>query len=488
MLGRLLAGVGLAQRLRRGSVPVDGRFYQSSRVTVPLTVGWIHPRILLPSHWRNWSPTELEAILLHENSHVRRWDSAIGLLAGVHRCVFWFHPLAWWIEQRLALLAEQACDEACVYSLKNRRQYARLLMELAAHAEAAGGRLSRHVLAMARPSQVHRRIDAILDESAIEHRGMTRLGWIAAFLCGIPVIYAAGTVRMEPKPAQTVPRPPAAVAVPEPVLIAQAPQPAPPAPAQPRLNPAPTAAAPVILDDQVLIPFVVTDDEGRFVPGLRASDFRAWKKDDQWHVTTDQQVITSLWQGAGRSAVALVVNSPNDMTDAVNALRAALDTRDDTFVMRANLLTAGDPKELLDLVSNAIDAVRERSNPAKAVVVITHGGSNVPWSSERDLSALIRHAGNTLICFVEIQEPPGAAPHGTQANDMSGFTLLLGAYVPAAGMADVIAGPAEIATQLRNTYWLGFVPPAPASRSTAPLVEVGRPGVHLRFSRLYFPR
>jgi beta-lactamase regulating signal transducer with metallopeptidase domain len=46
--------------------------------------------------------------------HVRRADWAIAMLEGLNRRLFWFHPLAWWVERQLASLAEQACDDAAL--------------------------------------------------------------------------------------------------------------------------------------------------------------------------------------------------------------------------------------------------------------------------------------------------------------------------------------------------------------------------------------
>jgi beta-lactamase regulating signal transducer with metallopeptidase domain len=49
-------------------------------------------------------------------------------MAGVNRALFWFHPLAWWTERRLAALAEQACDDAALAELGSRENYARALL------------------------------------------------------------------------------------------------------------------------------------------------------------------------------------------------------------------------------------------------------------------------------------------------------------------------------------------------------------------------
>ena len=57
---------------------------------------------------------QVQAILAHELAHVRRRDN---LTAAVHmlvEAIFWFHPLVWWIGNRLVDERERACDEEVV--------------------------------------------------------------------------------------------------------------------------------------------------------------------------------------------------------------------------------------------------------------------------------------------------------------------------------------------------------------------------------------
>ncbi len=242
LLGRIFVGWWLAHRLFTGSAPVDASFRESPLIAIPVVVGWIRPSILLPPEWRDWDQRKLEAVLAHESAHVRRLDSLSALLAGFTRSLFWFHPLAWWIEHRLALLAEQACDEACLCILKDRCEYARLLLEMASAVEGAGARVPGHVLAMARPSQVRQRIDAVLDESRTAHPGLSWTRWSAvATLCSIPAVYAAGALRLEPGTGLPAAKP---IPIPSPILVAQVPARTPKAPA-----PADAAKVPPAVND-----------------------------------------------------------------------------------------------------------------------------------------------------------------------------------------------------------------------------------------------
>ncbi len=44
-------------------------------------------------------------------------------VALLNRAIFWFHPLAWWLERRLSALAEEACDDAVLKQGQDPVQY-----------------------------------------------------------------------------------------------------------------------------------------------------------------------------------------------------------------------------------------------------------------------------------------------------------------------------------------------------------------------------
>jgi hypothetical protein len=52
-------------------------------------------------------------------------------LARFHTCLFWFNPLAWWLQRRLATLAEVTSDDAAATTLADPATYAEILLELA---------------------------------------------------------------------------------------------------------------------------------------------------------------------------------------------------------------------------------------------------------------------------------------------------------------------------------------------------------------------
>ncbi len=222
-MARFALGMFLVRKLTTASNGVTGesRFRQSETIAVPLTVGWFRPKILLPSEWRDWEQSKLDAVLMHEGAHARRRDGLIAALAAINRSVLWFHPLAWWLERRLALLAEQACDEACIAETGDRDGYAQLLVEMAQVVDGSNGRLRGHALTMAAGSHLVQRIESILREGRTFTHGLSKTGWAIVVLCGVPVVLCAGAVTLDQQASLLPLEIPRSLAPPVP-LLAQA--------------------------------------------------------------------------------------------------------------------------------------------------------------------------------------------------------------------------------------------------------------------------
>jgi Zn-dependent protease with chaperone function len=79
----------------------------------PAVAGIVRSQICLPRGIeRLLSAHELDAVLLHEVTHAKRRDNLLRLTHEALLCVLWFHPLLWFIGQRLALYRELSCDES----------------------------------------------------------------------------------------------------------------------------------------------------------------------------------------------------------------------------------------------------------------------------------------------------------------------------------------------------------------------------------------
>ena len=168
--------------LRRDSLPVDltaldpslpdllraasarrVRVCVSDRVTTPAALGFFRPFIILPA-WalRELSVEELKVILLHELAHLRRWDDWTNLAQKAVKAMFFFHPAVWWIETRLVLEREMACDDLVLAHTANPKAYAASLISFAEKVQ-HGRSLALAQAVVSRMRQTSLRITQILD-------------------------------------------------------------------------------------------------------------------------------------------------------------------------------------------------------------------------------------------------------------------------------------------------------------------------------------
>jgi beta-lactamase regulating signal transducer with metallopeptidase domain len=153
----------LQKTLQEFSSPRAVELCVSDRLRVPTAIGFVRPLVVLPS-WtmQELSPTELNAILLHELAHLRRWDDWTNLVQKVLGALFFFHPAVWWIEKNLALEREMACDDMVLAKTASPRVYAECLVSLAEKSLLRRG-LTLAQAAVNRMRQVSLRVSQILD-------------------------------------------------------------------------------------------------------------------------------------------------------------------------------------------------------------------------------------------------------------------------------------------------------------------------------------
>jgi bla regulator protein blaR1 len=166
----------------------------TAAISCPATFG---ATILLPALFTEWSPQKIRAVIAHERSHVLHKDCYVLWLARLYTCLFWVNPLAWWMQRRLAALAELTSDEAAVTVLADRIGYAEILLEFAQQRAA-----SAVATAMARPN-LSRRIDMIL--SGVAPSGVPGLFRRILVLAALLPAVAATATPVGLPPAQLTP-------------------------------------------------------------------------------------------------------------------------------------------------------------------------------------------------------------------------------------------------------------------------------------------
>ena len=103
----------------------------SNAVTSAAVLGWGAPMIAVaPSLVRTLDPDDLDRVLIHEWAHVQRRDDVVNIVQVAVRIVAGWHPGLWWIDRRLHLEREIACDEVAVAITGSPKSYAECLLKL----------------------------------------------------------------------------------------------------------------------------------------------------------------------------------------------------------------------------------------------------------------------------------------------------------------------------------------------------------------------
>ena len=115
--------------------------YGGACVTAPFTLGILRPRVYLPDDLQG---TARQAVLLHEQTHIRRRDPLTKPLFYAVVCLHWFNPLAWLAFCTFERDMEAACDEAAVRGrpLPERNAYCESLLHFAVQGRSIPGSLA----------------------------------------------------------------------------------------------------------------------------------------------------------------------------------------------------------------------------------------------------------------------------------------------------------------------------------------------------------
>lgn len=115
------------------------KIFISEHVSGPSTIGFIKPVVLVPAGFLMGLPRDqVEAILLHELAHIRRYDYLVNLFQTAIKTVLFFHPAVHYISKRIDIDREHACDDFAVAQSRNPQALVRGLAALRLHASGQG--------------------------------------------------------------------------------------------------------------------------------------------------------------------------------------------------------------------------------------------------------------------------------------------------------------------------------------------------------------
>ncbi|HEU5451978.1 MAG TPA: M56 family metallopeptidase [Terriglobales bacterium] len=161
----------------------------SPETEVPTAIGFLHPAVIMPERLlKELSPQDLGQVLLHEMAHLRRCDDWTNALQQVVKAIFCFHPAVWWVERRISLEREMACDDAVLAATSSPRAYAECLARLAENSVLRRG-ISLAQAAVGRMRQLTARVTRILDADRPSPSGPRK--WAVSVVGSFAVICAA---------------------------------------------------------------------------------------------------------------------------------------------------------------------------------------------------------------------------------------------------------------------------------------------------------
>jgi beta-lactamase regulating signal transducer with metallopeptidase domain len=138
------------------------RLLVSSEIVSPMAVGFRRPAVIVPETLLNeFTPEELDHVLLHELAHIARYDDWTNLFARLIGALLPIHPVAVWLIKNIEQEREAACDDWVVANTGEARPYAASLTRLFELCSARRRQLLATGMA-GRASHLGERIEALL--------------------------------------------------------------------------------------------------------------------------------------------------------------------------------------------------------------------------------------------------------------------------------------------------------------------------------------
>jgi bla regulator protein blaR1 len=106
----------------------------SALVRVPVVIGQLRPIIYIPLGLINHLPaSEMEAVLLHELAHIRRYDHFVNMVQQAVECLLFFNPGFLWISSLIREERENSCDDIAIAHMRDRVEFVRALVRFKEH-------------------------------------------------------------------------------------------------------------------------------------------------------------------------------------------------------------------------------------------------------------------------------------------------------------------------------------------------------------------
>lgn len=160
--------------------------YISELISSPVTIGFLKPIVLMPLvAITSLSQKQVEAVLLHELAHIRRYDYFVNLFIHFIRTILYFNPFVKLFAKTIEREREKSCDEMVIQFEYDPHGYASALLLLEKN------NFMKHTIAVAASGQRNdllHRIEKILGVEKRKTPDFQKLGGLlAGLICVIAV-------------------------------------------------------------------------------------------------------------------------------------------------------------------------------------------------------------------------------------------------------------------------------------------------------------
>jgi bla regulator protein blaR1 len=169
----------------------------SEFVSSPVTVGFLKPVILVPlAAVNHLTPQQLEAVLLHELSHIRRFDYLVNLVINFIQAILYFNPFVKAFVRIVEKEREKSCDEMVLQFQYDSHEYASALLTLE---KANHGSKTLAIAASGKKNDLLHRIELIL---GVHKKPLLSFSKLGGLMAGLLCIIGLNAFLILSKPAE----------------------------------------------------------------------------------------------------------------------------------------------------------------------------------------------------------------------------------------------------------------------------------------------
>ncbi|MCP4312709.1 MAG: hypothetical protein GY790_15715 [Bacteroidetes bacterium] len=205
-LASTLLAIGRIRSIRRSAVILSGIWNQrfekfkrasgagrkvellvSERIISPFLTGVLKPAVIVPAAMLSQlSMTEIEAILMHELYHLKRFDHVMNLVQKVLEILYFFNPAIWILSRIIRSEREKRCDDLVIAGHSRPLDYARALYSLSLQQQAPG--YPATAATGSGKGELKNRIERILKPDTMNTNFRERINALLLFSCGILLV------------------------------------------------------------------------------------------------------------------------------------------------------------------------------------------------------------------------------------------------------------------------------------------------------------